>query len=69
MVEGARVGKSDTCITDEALAKLPKVKDGHPEESGESCIFKRLRSFTAFRMTKTSFARPPILGEISDAPE
>jgi hypothetical protein len=45
-------------LTYEALAKLPIDNNCHSERSEESRIFKRLRSFTSFRMTeKNTFAR------------
>jgi hypothetical protein len=44
--------------TFEALAKLPIDNNCHSERSEESRIFRRLRSFTSFRMTKKmNFAR------------
>jgi hypothetical protein len=43
-------------MNSEALAKLPFDHNCHSERSEESRIFKRLRSFTSFRMKKNSFA-------------
>jgi hypothetical protein len=37
----------------EALAKFIKERACHSERSEESCIFRELRSFTWFRMTKS----------------
>jgi hypothetical protein len=45
-------------VTKEALAKIPFDNTCHSERSEESRIFKKLRSFTQFRMTEK-----PILQE------
>jgi hypothetical protein len=39
-------------LPEDALAKLSIDNNCHSERSEESRIFKRLRSFTSFRMTK-----------------
>jgi hypothetical protein len=58
-------------LSKEPLAKLSKDPSCHSEQSEESRIFRRLRSFTSFRTTEiNSFARgskvfsyPPRWGE------
>jgi hypothetical protein len=40
-----------------AIAKLPVLPTCHSERSEESGIFNKLRSFTAFRMTKIGSAK------------
>jgi hypothetical protein len=59
---GRRRGQANTSgllsLPKEPLAKLSKDPSCHSERSEESCIFRRLRSYTPFRMTKiNSFAR------------
>jgi hypothetical protein len=45
----------------EALAKLPIDNNCHSERSEESHIFKRLRSFTSFRMTEKPILQAALL--------
>jgi hypothetical protein len=47
--------------TFEPLAKLPINNDCHSERSEESRIFRCLRSFTSFRMTKEPVLQEALL--------
>jgi hypothetical protein len=50
---------SNSVNSEEPLAKSTFAQNCHSERSEESCIYKGLRSFTPFRMTKPTLLQEP----------